>query len=112
LYAYVIVTDTVGNLINMFKPIRFYNYGAGITNSDKLINYIPKFTVDKQGYFYFTWSPFFLNSSHYKNNLYNNVNYKCRLANDRLITLTDAESQLLKYDLNGNFIWSRKQNYF
>src|SRR6185437_4430452 len=41
LYAYVIVTDTVGNLINMFKPIRFYNYGAGITNSDKLINYIP-----------------------------------------------------------------------
>jgi hypothetical protein len=114
LYAYVVVTDTLGNVLNYFKPIAFFN----ASYFELLPEFVPQFTVDKDGFLYFTWNyeqnynMVQLANNWYSLNPYNKYNYSALLSNGTTLNFTDQTGLLMKYDLTGNLIWYKKQNYF
>lgn len=112
--SYIIVTDTLGNLINYFKPAELYD-----TLSQKYIgnqinvrpDYLPNLTIDKSGDLYFEWSINDNDNGFYKTNGYNRFNLNVRLNDNTMVKKSDPFSLIVKYDLNGNVIWHKEINY-
>ena len=119
LMAFVVVTDTIGNVLNYFKPAVLYD---SIQNNPNFYNYsfsreyLPKVNIDKYGNLYFQWSIGTFNAAYeyfdiFKGGEYNKNKYTILLNNNSQVKRTDPVSILVKYDLNGNLIWHKEANY-
>lgn len=119
LMAFVVVTDTIGNVLNYFKPAVLYD--SIQNNPDSYTysftqEYLPKMNIDKSGNLYFQWSvgPFNAGNEYtdiFKRGEYNKNKYTILLNDNSQVKRTDPVSILVKYDLNGNLIWHKEANY-
>lgn len=123
LMSYVIITDTMGNLLNYFKPAVLYDSlinNSNIINYSYLSQYQPNISIDSSGYLYFQWNSGdrfenTLNNTYYNYNFtkghYNNLNLMLRFNNNSEIKKTDPFSVIAKYDLAGNLLWHKEADY-
>lgn len=121
LMSYVIITDTMGNLLNYFKPAVLYDSLRLGTSSNYSYNknYEPNLSVDKNGNIFFQWNigfDYYYNWSQYNNvgfnmGIYNSYKSMIKLNDNTEIKKTDLFSLIVKYDLNGNVLWHNETDY-
>lgn len=121
LMTYIIITDTMGNLLNYFKPAVLYDslWLGSSPNYSYNKNYEPNLSVDKNGNLFFQWNigyDYYYNWSQYSNanfnkGIYNSYKTMIKLNNNSEIKKTDLFSLIVKYDLNGNVIWHNEKDY-
>ncbi|MFL5754612.1 MAG: T9SS type A sorting domain-containing protein, partial [Bacteroidia bacterium] len=112
IYTYAIVTDTLGNVLSCFRPMRIYGIPPFQMAYKNNWEFVPHFSIDKAGYLYFTWNKIENESAYYSASGYNNYGYRFRLSDNTVINARDAMSVLVKYDLSGNVIWYNTHDYF
>jgi hypothetical protein len=123
LMTYVIITDTMGNLLNYFKPAILYDslaYSAVNSNYSYYPQYQPNISIDNAGNLYFQWNlgdgystnliePYY--NDNFNKGKYNNMNLMLKLNDNSEIKKTDPFSIIVKYDLNGNVMWHKEADY-
>lgn len=109
--SYVIITDTMGNLLNYFKPAILYDSIIGNANYTNDYEYLPNISVDTSGYIYFQWSIYEAGTSQYYYSLYNKLRLKIFLNDNSTINKSDPFTLIVKYDLNGNVLWHKEANF-